>query len=278
MKKKYFLSYTLIFLIQIGFSQTDTIIYSRANNKPAVRSSAKEYIEIKKKKRKDIFTVSRYTKNEDQWKLSSIKETAYKINDTTLRIVSEYNNKNKTETIRIFSKRGNLFYFQDYNKNKEIKKEGLTKTVLPLHLEGKIKNYYESGNLSSIEEYKENQMISNENWQENGEKYLDNVFTSVDVMPEYPGGIKAFLDYIGKNLKYPVKEKDKGIQGRVYLHFVVNEEGQLVGTYIIKGINKNLDLAALEVIESSSVKWIPGILDENYVKVGFNIPIKFTLN
>jgi len=277
MKKKYFIFYTLLFIIQVGFSQTDTIIYRRANNKPAVRSNATEYIKIKKHKRRDEFTINRYTKDENQWKLSSKKETAYKINDSTLKIIIEYKNKNKTETIRVFSKEEDLFYFQDYYENKQIKKEGLTKTVLSLHLEGAIKKYFKSGNLSSIEEYKDNQMLSNENWLENGDKYLDNVFTSVDEMPEYPGGIGVFLAYIGKNLVYPVNERDKGIEGRVYIHFVVDEEGRLVGTYIIKGINKNLDLAALEVIESSPAIWVPGILDGNNVKVGFNIPIRFSL-
>ena len=184
---------------------------------------------------------------------------------------------NKEETLRIFSKQGDLFYFKDYFKNKEIKQEGLTKSILPLHLEGQVKKYYDSGNLSSIEEYIDNQMISNQNWLKNGEKYQDNIFNTVDVMPEYPGGIEAFLNYIGKNLHYPENEKNKGIQGRVFIHFIVDEEGQITGTYIIKGIDQNLDLAAYQVINSSSVKWSPGILDGNFVKVGYNIPIKFTL-
>ncbi|OFY51172.1 MAG: hypothetical protein A2W85_03985 [Bacteroidetes bacterium GWF2_41_31] len=275
-KKLFFVHLVLLLLAQSGFSQTDTIIYHRANNKPAVKDNATEYIKVQKNK-KNIFTISTYYKTDNKWILSSIKETAYFINDSTLSIVKEYSVGNKEETLRIFSKQGDLFYFKDYFKNKEIKQEGLTKSILPLHLEGQVKKYYDSGNLSSIEEYIDNQMISNQNWLKNGEKYQDNIFNTVDVMPEYPGGIEAFLNYIGKNLHYPENEKNKGIQGRVFIHFIVDEEGQITGTYIIKGIDQNLDLAAYQVINSSSVKWSPGILDGNFVKVGYNIPIKFTL-
>jgi len=161
-KKLFFVHLVLLLLIQSGFSQTDTIIYHRANNKPAVKDNATEYIKVQKNK-KNIFTISTYYKTDNKWILSSIKETAYFINDSTLNIIKEYSVGNKEETLRIFSKQGDLFYFRDYYKNKEIKQEGLTKSILPLHLEGQVKEYYDSGNLSSIEEYIDNQMISNQN-------------------------------------------------------------------------------------------------------------------
>lgn len=274
--KLLFANLFLLMLTQIGFSQSDTIIYHRANNKPAVKDNATEYIKVKKN-RKSIFTISTYYKTDDKWTLSPINETAHFINDSSLSIVKEYSSGNIEETLRLFSKQGDLLFFQDYDENNQIKQEGLTKTILPLHLEGSVKKYFDSGTLSSIEKYKDNQMLSNQNWLKNGEKYQDNVFNSVDVMPEYPGGIASFMNYIKKNLHYPENEKKKKIQGRVFIHFIIDENGQLTGTYIVQGINPQLDLAAYQVIKSSSVKWSPGILDGNPVKVGYNIPIKFSL-
>jgi len=262
-------------LIQSGFSQIDTIIYSRANNKPADKKNATKYIEIKGNT-EDGFKILRYTKNENQWRLFPKKETAKFINDSTIKIITKING-NKNKTIRIFSNLENIFYFQDFYENGRIKQKGHTKTVLPLYLEGQISKYYKSGNIRSIEDYKDNQMIGNKNWLENGERYLDNIFNSVDIYPEYPGGINAFLKYIANNLKYPKSEKYKGIQGQVFISFVIDEQGNIASPYVVRGVNKNLDQAALEVIKSSSIKWSPGILDGNNVKVGYNIPIKFTI-
>lgn len=277
--KKRLLLLNLIFLIlaQIGFSQSDTIIYHRANNKPAVKDNATEYIKVKKN-RKNIFTISTYYKTDNKWTLSPIEETAHFINDSSLSIVKEYPKGNKEETLRIFSRQDDLYFFRDYYPNKELKQEGFTRSILPLHLEGQVKSYYDSGTLESISEYNNDQMTGNQNWLKNGEKYQDNIFNTVDVMPEYPGGISAFMDYIAKNLHYPENEKKNKIQGRVFIHFIIDENGQLTGTVITQGINPQLDLAAYQVIKSSSVKWSPGILDGKPVKVGYNIPIRFSLN
>lgn len=276
MKKSHILSITFLLLIRVGFSQMDTIIFSRANNKPADRENATRYIEIKSINEKE-FKIFRYKRDEDKWNLSPIKEIAKIINDSTIIITTKSNTNKKDKTIRKFSRRGDLYRFQDYFESERIKQEGLTKIILPLHLEGQVKKYYKSGSLRTIEEYKDNQMIGNKNWLENGDKYFDNIFGSVDVLPEYPEGIIALYTYISKNLKYPIKERNNGIQGRVFIHFVVNEYGQMSGAYVIKGVNKNLDQAALEVIQSCSVKWTPGLLDGKYVRVGYNLPIKFTV-
>ncbi len=278
MKKQLLLiNLIFLFLTQIGFAQSDTIIYLRGNNKPAVKDNATEYIEVKKN-RKNIYTIRTYYKTDNQWNLSPIEETAHFINDSSLSIVKEYPKGNIEETLRIFSKQGDLYLFRDYYSNKVLKQEGYTRSILPLHLEGQVKSYYDSGTLSSVSEYNNNQMTGNQNWLKNGEKYQDNVFISVDVMPEYPGGVSAFMDYIKKNLHYPENEKKKKIQGRVLIHFIIDEKGQLTGTVITQGVNPQLDLAAYQVINSSSVKWSPGILDGKPVKVGLNIPIRFSLN
>ncbi len=275
-KHFFFTNLIILILSQIGFSQADTIIYHRANNKPAVEDNATEYIKIKKS-RKKIFTISTYYKNDNKWTLSPVEETAHFANDSSLSITKEYPG-NKEETLRIFCRQGDLYYFKDYYPNKVLKQEGHTRSILPLHLEGQVKSYYDSGTLSSISEYDNNQMKGNQNWLKNGEKYFDNVFNTVDIMPEYPGGIPAFMDYIKKNLQYPENEQKKKIQGRVYIMFIIDENGQLTGTVITQGTDPQLDLAAYQVIKSSSVKWSPGILDGNPVKVGFNIPIRFSLN
>ena len=279
MKTKLFLTH-LIFLIftQIGFSQSDTIIYLRGNNKPANKENATSYVEVKKNT-ENIFEIKTYYKNDIKWILSPSEETAHFLNDTSLIIVEEYPKGNKeNETLRVFSKQGDLYFFRDYHSNNKIKKEGLTRSILPLHLEGEVKVYYKSGTLSSIMKYNDNQLISNQNWLENGEEYYSNIFKFVDVNAEYPGGISAFLKYVRRTTRYPHKALLKKIQGQVLISFIVNENGKITGGNVVRSVNTELDLAALKFIKHSRKKWSPAILDGKPVKQVFRLPITFKTN
>lgn len=106
----------------------------------------------------------------------------------------------------------------------------------------------------------------------------DNVFTVVEKMPRFNGDstAAAFMYWVVSNLKYPDEAKEKGIEGRVIMRFIVDEEGNVVNQAIVRGADPLLDKAAYKLI-SESPKWEPGTQRDKKVKVTYTIPVTFKL-
>ncbi len=102
------------------------------------------------------------------------------------------------------------------------------------------------------------------------------VFTIVEKMPEFPGGVQKLWEFISQNVKYPGIAMERGIQGTVYIGFVINEKGGTENIRILRGVDPVLDQAALSAVEQMP-KWKPGMQRGEFVKVNMNIPIRFTL-
>ena len=102
-------------------------------------------------------------------------------------------------------------------------------------------------------------------------------FRIVEEMPEYPGGKKALYAYMGNNIKYPEDAKEKGIQGTVYVSYVVEKDGGVSHVKILRGVSESLDKEALRVVKSMP-NWKPGKQKGQAVRVQYNLPIKFTLD
>ena len=104
----------------------------------------------------------------------------------------------------------------------------------------------------------------------------DVVYTVIDKMPQFPGGEKALLDYIGHNLRYPVDAQEKGIQGRIIVRFVVSKSGKVEKAEILRGLDPSLDKAGLAVVNSLP-DWMPGEQKGEKVSVYYTLPIIFKL-
>ena len=104
----------------------------------------------------------------------------------------------------------------------------------------------------------------------------DEPFLFVEEMPEFPGGEKALLNYLATNVKYPVVAQENGIQGKVFVSFVIDENGSINNVSLLRGVDKSLDNEAIRVI-SSMPKWKPGKQRGKAVKVRFTVPIVFEL-
>jgi TonB family protein len=102
------------------------------------------------------------------------------------------------------------------------------------------------------------------------------VFTVVEHMPEYVGGNNAMSTFIAGNIKYPQKAKEKGVQGTVYISFVIDENGSVGEAKVIRGVGSGCDEEALRVVKMMP-KWEPGKQSGKKVKVAFTLPIKFAL-
>ncbi len=101
-------------------------------------------------------------------------------------------------------------------------------------------------------------------------------FVVVEQMPEFPGGNKALIRYLSNAIKYPESSLDNGIQGKVYLKFIINEQGIPEQITILRGVNKALDAEAVRVIKEMP-QWTPGKQRNKAVKVWYTLPINFAI-
>jgi len=106
--------------------------------------------------------------------------------------------------------------------------------------------------------------------------YDKDVFTLVDEMPEYPGGVAALRDFLSHTVKYPQDAIKKGIQGKVYVNFVVEKDGSVGAVKIAKGVSPELDAEAIRVVKLLT-NWKPGKQKGDVVRVSYTVPIKFAL-
>lgn len=109
-----------------------------------------------------------------------------------------------------------------------------------------------------------------------GGKKESEPFTVVEVMPVFPGGQTALAQYIASHLKYPTVAQENGIQGRVFVSFVVGEDGYVEDVRVIKGVEPMLDKEALRVIQSLP-RWTPGNQQGKPVRVKYTVPVTFAL-
>lgn len=102
------------------------------------------------------------------------------------------------------------------------------------------------------------------------------IFTVVEEQPGYPGGDEARIKYLQDNIKYPDEAKELGVQGKVFVTFVVEVDGSITDVRVLRGIGAGCDEEAIRVVRGMP-KWVPGKQRGVPVRVQFNLPIKFTL-
>lgn len=102
------------------------------------------------------------------------------------------------------------------------------------------------------------------------------IFMVVESMPEFPGGEAALYKFLAENIKYPQMAKESGIQGRVFVTFVVERNGSVTDVRVLRGIGGGCDEEAIRVVQNMP-KWTPGKQRGKAVRVQYNLPVKFTL-
>ena len=102
------------------------------------------------------------------------------------------------------------------------------------------------------------------------------VFQVVEEMPDFPGGMKALMEYLSQNIKYPAEAHAKGIQGRVIVCFVVKKDGSIDNIKVVRSVDPYLDKEAIRVI-TAMPKWKPGKQRGEAVNVRFTVPVMFRL-
>jgi len=102
------------------------------------------------------------------------------------------------------------------------------------------------------------------------------IFTSVEQVPEFPGGLDGFNKYLSKNIRYPAVARENNTQGRVIVTFVCERDGSLTDVHVLRDIGDGCGDEAVRVIKASP-HWKPGIQNGRPVRVQYSVPVNFTL-
>jgi len=101
-------------------------------------------------------------------------------------------------------------------------------------------------------------------------------FTVVEQSPDFPGGEPERIKFLTENVKFPTMAREAGIQGTVFVTFVVSRSGKISNVKILRGIGGGCDEEAIRVVKLMP-DWKPGKQNGQSVPVQFNMPIKFSL-
>ena len=102
------------------------------------------------------------------------------------------------------------------------------------------------------------------------------IFTVVDQMPEFPGGMNRLAEYLATNIRYPQLARESGIQGRVFINFVVEADGSVTNVRVIRSLGGGCDEEAMRVVRNMP-RWTPGRQRGRAVRVSYNLPVNFRL-
>jgi len=102
------------------------------------------------------------------------------------------------------------------------------------------------------------------------------VFVFVEDGPEFPGGEDARIKYLQENIHYPKEAIEAGVQGTVYITFVVEKDGRITNVKVLRGLGGGLDEESVRVIKNMPI-WEPGRQRGKAIRVQYNMPIRFML-
>ncbi|GAB2588370.1 energy transducer TonB [Spirosoma areae] len=102
------------------------------------------------------------------------------------------------------------------------------------------------------------------------------VFTVVEQPPQFPGGMQNLGEYLRKNLRYPEAARQAKVEGRVFVNFLVSNQGKIQDVHVLKRVGFGMDEEALRLMQAMP-NWIPGRQSGRAVNVRYNLPINFSL-
>jgi hypothetical protein len=166
------------------------------------------------------------------------------------------------------------FNFAEY-KSKILVRKGKSLDEIPLRLNGQVTEYYQSGEKQSESVYKDNQLVSNKYWRDDGTMIAENVFFNVDKPATYPLGDQYIKEYIILKIgeeQLPVTE----IQDELLIGWVVTSEGKIGNVIILQGKVESVNDFFLRTISSLPGEWEPAVLAGNEVNYFITMPVNFT--
>lgn len=270
MKKLKILAASLLLCFS-SFAQNDTIYYLGVNGqlKPEGLPEIKKEIDYRGKG--DV-TVTTWKRTNEGWKEVYV-EKINRVNQNQFSIKIK-GDKFTEEVVRRFEEQNDgKLKFTDWVDN-EIRRTGYSLSRIPLVFDGEVTEFYENGNKKSVSLYKKNRLVSSENWLESGEKYVDNIFYSVEREPRYQPGMKVLHHYLMEAFKKSQVDLSK-TNGQIVVGFVVMEDGSIDGVQIEEGLNWQLNSVAVNAFQSLPGTWQPARIGDQDVRFYQLFPINF---
>lgn len=250
------------------------IFYYGTNLKPV--DNKKEAVLIKAVKRRSTDTYIMKTRRlvNGEWKhVSREKIKIQPDGDQVIRYRAD--NFFPKKMVREMEKLGsNGYIFRESTQNRLVR-TGISSAFLPLHLENTVKEYHPNGEIKSIATYRNNQLVSNENWLPDGSPYIDSIFYSVDREPEYRMGDDFFTNFLLQQLESSKIDLTQ-IEDQVVIGWVVMETGTIKGVTVLKGKVRQLNDILVETIRQLPGSWEPALLNGSPVRYFMSIPLNFS--
>ncbi|WP_075589681.1 energy transducer TonB [Labilibacter marinus] len=267
--KTIFLGIILSLISSISYCQLNDTIYFDTQGKVCSNDNFNSYRIASQDKINGLFILTDYYSNGSVESVHSYKtdkgekkfgESLTYYDNGQIKSKCNFTNNKENGTFTKWFRNGSVDQIGLYSKGK---KEGLWSY------------YFKSGKVSAEINYKKNKIISERYLNEDG-THLDDV-TKAYKTAEYPGGLEKLRLTIADNLKYPVKAQKKGVDGKVYVTFIIDPLGNMTSIEIAKSLNPELDDEALRVVNLLEKKWVPGKKFNRPYDISFTLPVNFEL-
>ena len=204
------------------------------------------------------------------------------VNASYYEIVSRYSSDTNRATKKIYNKSGKMkarYQYANYSdgiqhgKQLEFYPDGKQKSEIDYdygYFNGVLKTWYENGKLRRYDSFYMEKLIVGHCYTPEG---ADTAYFEFQTQPSFPGGEDARQKFLTKNIHYPDSARENGIQGVVYISFIVEPDGSISGVKAYKGV-KELSGEAVRVVKLMP-NWNPGLLEGKKVRVKVKMPIQF---
>ena len=265
----------IIFMLAVShnaYCQRDTIVFTGVNGKLTSEDFANRKKDVDFRSHGRIL-ITNFNLVEGNWQ-PQYRERIKKLKNDEFYIRAKGAGLSE-QFVRRYEKRPDGKHnFSEYSTDGILLKTGVSKIRFPLIFDGELVEYYGNQQIRSRSQYRNNELLSNENWLDNGEKYIDNIFYSVDIEPLYSKGMIDMHRHVRQSFI------DSGLEvstlsGNMLLGFVVMETGQIEGFRVLKGITPRLNTIAVNSLKSLEGEWTPAKLNGKEVRYFQLFPINF---
>ena len=179
------------------------------------------------------------------------------------------------EEVRNTIKVTELAIVEDDKVSKEDEIKTVEEQLESEHSAGSVDFDEGTDNKNVIREWKEEVVVETKE-EKPKEAKAEQVFTSVEQMPQFPGGEVALMKYLQSHINYPPMAAENNVQGRVVVQFVVEKTGNIGEVKVVRSVDKDLDREAVRVCKSLP-RFTPGRQNGQAVPVWFTLPVTFKL-